>query len=1146
MFTLSVTRPSAPTGPASLVQLRSDSSTAIPLGGSTDQASVVLRGVLADPDPGDSLRLEVEVRPVGSAFTNAPTQTGGRVANGQSGFVGVTGLANNTGYHWQARTADQTGRASDWMAFDGNPNSPPDFRTSVPVPPNAPTGLNQLQSDGTTGIPVGGTATARSVTFAASVTDPNPGDQLRLEVEVKPVGTAFANGPSASSPAVANGVTATAAVAGLSDNTAYHWQARTLDQTGRASPWVSFGGNAETATDFRVGVAATQLVFTVQPGPAVAGVAISPAVKVAAQDALGNTLTSFNGDVTVTLASNPGGDPLSGTKTVAAQNGVATFANLSIARAGNGYTIQAAATIGGTTLTVTSAPFGVSPAAAQQLVFTVQPSNALAGAAITPAVQVSAHDAFGNTATGFVGNVTVALGANPGGGALTGTTSVAAVNGAATFSSLSIDKVGSGYTLTASAVGLGAATSAAFAVTAAVGARLVFSTQPSNTTAGAAIAPAVQLTALDASGNTATGFTGTVTVALGTNPGGGTLSGTFTVAAVSGVATFSNLSINLVGTGYTVVATAGGMMGATSAAFNVTSGTATQLVFTVQPTTATAGAAITPAVQVTARDAQGNTATGFTGNVTVAIGTNPNGGTLSGTATVAATAGVASFATLSINKSANGYTLTAAAAGPTSATSAAFAINPGAATQLAFTVQPTGTSAGSVITPAVQVTARDAQGNTATGFTGTVTVAIGANPGGGSLSGTISVAAVAGVVTYGNLSIDRTGTGYSLTAASGGVAGTTSTAFDVSAAAANKLVFTVQPTNTTAGAPITPAVRVAVQDNLGNTVTSFTGNVTVAIGSNPAAGTLAGTVTKAAVAGVVSFPDLSIDKNGAGYTLTAAAAGLTTGSSAAFNVTPGAATQLAFTVQPAAATAGSVIAPAVQVTVRDAQGNTATGFTGNVTVAIGTNPGGGTLAGTTTLAATAGVASFANLSINKSGSGYTLTAAGTGVTGVISSAFAINPGSVSQLTFTVQPTATAAGAMISPAVQVAGQDALGNTVTSFTGNVTVAIGTNPGGGTLAGTATKAAVLGIATFSDLSVNRAGTGYTLSASSIGLAGETSVAFTINSGPPTQLAFTVQPTTATAGSVIAPAVEVTARDGLGNTASGFTGTVTVALGT
>src|SRR5204862_3938084 len=136
-------------------------------------------------------------------------------------------------------------------------------------------------------------------------------------------------------------------------------------------------------------------------------------------------------------------------------------------------------------------------------------------------------------------------------------------------------------------------------------------------------------------------------VAIGTNPGSGTLAGTATVAATAGVASFANLSINKVGTGYTLTATGAGS--ATSAAFNITAGTATQLVFSVQPSTTPAGAAITPAVQVTAQDAEGNTATGFTGNVTVAIGTNPGSGTLAGTATVAATAGVASFANLSIN-----------------------------------------------------------------------------------------------------------------------------------------------------------------------------------------------------------------------------------------------------------------------------------------------------------------------------------------------------------------------------------------------------------------------------------------------------------------------------------------------------------------
>src|SRR5438132_12379289 len=125
-----------------------------------------------------------------------------------------------------------------------------------------------------------------------------------------------------------------------------------------------------------------------------------------------------------------------------------------------------------------------------------------------------------------------------------------------------------------------------------------------------------------------------------------------------------------VGKGLTPSATGAGR--ATSAAFNITAGTATQLVFSAQPSTEIAGAAITPAVQVTALDASNNTATGFTGNVTVAIGTNAGGGTLSGTTTVAASAGDANFANLSTDKAGTGYTLTATGAG--SATSTAFNI----------------------------------------------------------------------------------------------------------------------------------------------------------------------------------------------------------------------------------------------------------------------------------------------------------------------------------------------------------------------------------------------------------------------------------------------------------------------------------------
>src|SRR6266566_506068 len=379
------------------------------------------------------------------------------------------------------------------------------------------------------------------------------------------------------------------------------------------------------------------------------------------------------------------------------------------------------------------------------------------------------------------------------------------------------------------------------------------------------------------------------------------------MGAVAGVATFGDLSLDKAATGYALTGAATSLTGATSAAFTVSAAAANHLVFTVQPSNAIAGAALTPAVQVTAQDGLGNPVTG--------------------------------------------YTLTAAGPGVTTASSAGFNITPGAASQLAFTVQPSSASAGAAITPAVQVTARDAQGNTATGFTGSVTVAVGTNAGGGTLSGTATVAAASGVATFSSVSISKTGTGYTLTGAASGLSGATSSSFDITAGIASQLAFTVQPSNATAGATITPAVRVTARDAQGNTATGFTGNVTVGLGANPGGGALSGTATVAAVGGVATFSGLSIDKTGTGYTLTAAVSGLTPATSAAFNITPGAPAQLAFTVQPATTMAGATITPAVQVPMRDAQGNTATGFTGDVTVSVGTNPGGGALAGTTSVAA---------------------------------------------------------------------------------------------------------------------------------------------------------------------------------------------------
>ncbi len=86
-----------------------------------------------------------------------------------------------------------------------------------------------------------------------------------------------------------------------------------------------------------------------------------------------------------------------------------------------------------------------------------------------------------------------------------------------------------------------------------------------------------------------------------------------------------------------------------------------------------------------------------------------------------------------------------------------------------------------------------------------------------------------------------------------------------------------------------------------------------------------------------------------------------------------------------------------------------------------------------------------------------------------------------KLAFGVQPTSTDKDATITPAVTVRIESATGSLVTTSTRNISLAIGTNPGGGTLIGTTTVAAVGGIATFSNLAIDNAGTGYTLVASS-----------------------------------------------------------------
>lgn len=101
----------------------------------------------------------------------------------------------------------------------------------------------------------------------------------------------------------------------------------------------------------------------------------------------------------------------------------------------------------------------------------------------------------------------------------------------------------------------------------------------------------------------------------------------------------------------------------------------------------------------------------------------------------------------------------------------------------------------------------------------------------------------------------------------------------------SKLGFVSLPVTNLASGLITPPVRVALLDGAGN-ITTATDPVTIALGTNPRGGTLFGTLTRNAVAGIATFSDLLIDSVATGYTFTAASPSTGSWISAKFTVTP--------------------------------------------------------------------------------------------------------------------------------------------------------------------------------------------------------------------------------------------------------------------
>lgn len=637
------------------------------------------------------------------------------------------------------------------------------------------------------------------------------------------------------------------------------------------------------------------------------------------------------------------------------------------------------------------------------LEFEQQPGNTAAGQVITPNVSVGVRDDAGVLVRyGIFDEIAMAIGTNPPGDGILSQISApissapvsgTSGGGVAAFNSASIDKVGAGYTLVASAGSLPSVTSNAFDITVGAPAKLVFSTQPpTSSNVGAVFAATVSVE--DAAGNVVTTDTSTITVAL-TTPGGATLGGVTSVNAVAGVATFTDLTVNMMGT-YTLTATDTALTAAQSDSFTIAK---IDQVITFP----------TIAAQSYSSNGTFNVAASASSGLTVAFAsTTPGVCTVSGTTVTLVAAGTC--------------TITADQAGDNTYNAAAqvsqdIAINVADQSISFNSTAPTGATAGGTYVVAATATSGLA-----------VVLSIDASAASiCSISGSSSPA----TVTYtgvGNCVINANQPGD----ANFNPATQVQQGFAVGPGAAAALNFVVQPGDTSAGVAMSPAVQVSLVDAFGNVETANSGDhvsLLLATGTDP---TFTGGSPIQLVNGVATFPAITLTKAATGYSLTASTdAGAFTATSATFAIGAGAVTGLIFNPDPPSDTVAGVAIPGtLSVSEIDQYANVVTSDNASSVSLVANGPG--ALNGSPVSATVvAGVASFnGNLVLQTAGS-YSLTAStsASATANATSQAFSVSAGSGATLQFTPTPASIVQGQTLG-SVSVTEYDNFGNVVLS--------------------------------------------------------------------------------------------------------------------
>ena len=858
--------------------------------------------------------------------------------------------------------------------------------------------------------------------------------------------------------------------------------------------------NDKPTITFQAGTA-SGISITTQPSATTAGNTISPAPAVEVTDAGGNPVAGITVSVSLSAAGFTG---TSDTQATTNGSGIASFSNLVINTAGS-YTITFDAAAAGVS-NVNSNSFEVTNASAQASNTTADVPNGTAGSSTS--ISITVEDAFGNRVEGAASDLSVSISGDNAGASLATITDDG--NGIYSTSYTPTDAGSDQVTITLNGSGISGSPFTS-QVSAASIASYDISTISSPQTAGVDFS--ITITALDANGNTATGYNGTANLS--------TTAGSISPASTnfsSGTASQS-VSVTNTGNNRTITATddQNSSISVTSNEFDVVAGSASGMSITSQPSATTAGNTISPAPAVEVTDAGGNPVAGITVSVSLSAagftGTSDTQATTNGS-------GIASFSNLVIN-TAGSYTITfnADAAGVDNVNSSSFEVTNASAQASNTTADVPNGTAGETTT--ITITAEDAFGNRVEGVASDLSVTI---------SGDNAGASVATITDDGNgiysTSYTPTDAGtdqVTITLNGSGISGSPFTSQVSAGSIASYDISTISSPQT---AGVDFSITITALDANGNTATGYNGTANLS--------TTAGSISPASTnfsSGTAS-QSVSVTNTGNNRTITAtddqnSSISVTSNE---FDVVAGSASGMSITSQPSATTAGNTISPAPAVEVTDAGGNPVAG----ITVSVSLSAAGFT--GTSDTQATtngSGIASFSNLVINTAGS-YTITfnADAAGVDNVNSSSFEVTNASAQASNTTADVPNGTAGETTT--ITITAEDAFGNRVEGVASDLSVTISGDNAGAS------------VATITDDGNGIYSTSYTPTD-----AGTDQVTITLNGSGISGSPFTSQVSAGSIASydistISSPqtagvdfSITITALDANGNTATGYNGT-------